>query len=140
MVVVLYSLFLFLFFIHFLSQPEESFAAEFGSFLTLIFYFPDLLVQATIGVKKYGQSSDHIPRSNPVLTLLLHCPRVHGFSLFGKLDRWIAGLPDFTVYQNYEKTAPPVGWCRVSCLKSDVSVSQSDQSEHILTQLRWTII
>ena len=57
-------------------------------------------------MKKYSPSSDHIPRSNPVLTLLVHCPRVHGFSLFGKLDCWIAGLPDFTVYQNYEKTVP----------------------------------
>ena len=49
----------------------------------------------TICVKKSGPSSDHILRSNPVVTLLLHCPRVHGFSLFGKLD--------FTVYRDYEK-------------------------------------
>ena len=68
----------------------------------------------TICVKKYGPSSDHILRSNPVVTLLLHCPRVHGFSLFGKLN--------FTVYRNYEKQSSGF-W---SDRRPDVSVSQSE--------------
>jgi len=67
----------------------------------------DLVVRLTMSVKKCGISSDHIPRSNPVPALLLHCPRVHGFSLFGKLDCLIS-----LFIRTMRTQSPPPGWCR----------------------------